>query len=59
MKPRKVIVTIELLTDMPTRDIKGAAMAGWDVDDTKVVQVQVNVVKNEMPKAEAVESQSE
>ena len=50
MKPRRVVVTVELETATSIKGLKEMAKDGWDCwdrigEDTKVLQVQVNVIK--------------
>lgn len=47
MKPRKVVVTIEMETDEPIKDIKQDIFEGLDGFGFEIKQVQVNVIKKE------------
>jgi len=50
MKPRRVIVTIEMTTDMPVKALRMKEIykaPGWQIS---IDQIQVNVVKDEKKK---------
>ncbi len=57
MKPRKVVVTLELLTDLPMVALKARVL--WEaaveavLDDTTVEQVSANVVRPSKPRGRA------
>jgi len=49
MKPRKVVVTMELWTDMPLKDLK--SKMNYDIDPghnfVEIEQIQANVIKDD------------
>lgn len=49
MKARKVVVTLELETEMSIRDLKNDIRKGIELDcwQTSVKQIQINVIKQE------------
>lgn len=51
MKPRRVIVTIELETAAPLSVLR--EKDGWVCDDAEVIQVQANVIRQPKPKRRA------
>lgn len=47
MKKRRVLVSIELETSQNIKDLKVGVDAFFDCEETKVIQVQANVIKKE------------
>jgi hypothetical protein len=47
MKSRKVVVTIEVETDMPLKEVKQTVIEGLDGFGLEIKQVQVNVIKKD------------
>ena len=48
MKARKVVVTVEIMTDKTIKELKG--FYSYACDDDGVIQVQVNVIKDKKKK---------
>ncbi len=47
MKKRRVVIQIEIETDISIKDLKETIRDNYELDQIKVIQIQANVIKKE------------